>query len=78
MYLSYKDLSYLLFTTLTLQVEDSFDNIISYRSIRRLHQGTIDYIQPKSNKFTYTTTPIGLTSIITPPENHPSPHVIPS
>ena len=64
---SYKDGSYFLSLTFVLQVEDSFDNIISYRSIGSSHQGTIDYIEPKSNNSTPTTTPSGRPSMITPP-----------
>ena len=41
---SYKDLSQLFFPWFFLQAEESFDKIISYRSLGRSHQGTIDPI----------------------------------
>ena len=43
-YSSYKDGSYLLLTDFILQVEDSYDNIVSYRPLGKSYQGTIDYI----------------------------------
>ena len=41
-YSSYKDVSYLFFPDFILQVEDSYDNIVSYWSIGASHQGPID------------------------------------
>ena len=41
-----KDVSYLLFPTLVLQLEESFYNIMSNLSLSRFYQGTIDYIEP--------------------------------
>ena len=36
-YSSYKDGSYLFLPEILIQIEDSFDNIIRYRSLRRSH-----------------------------------------
>ena len=43
-YSSYKDRSYLLFYDFILQVEDSYDNIVSYRPLGASYQGPIEYI----------------------------------
>ena len=47
-YSSYKDGSDLFFPNFILQVEDSYDNIVSYRSLGASYQGPIDYIEHKS------------------------------
>ena len=43
-YSSYKDGSYLLLPDFILQLEDSYDNIVSYHTLGQSHQGPIDYI----------------------------------
>ena len=47
-YYSYKDGSYVFFRDFILQVEDSYDNIVSYWSLGASYKGSIDYIEPKS------------------------------
>ena len=41
-YSSYKDGSYLLFPYLILQVEDSYDNLVSYQSLGASYKGPIE------------------------------------
>ena len=43
-YSSYKDGSYLFFPDFILQVEDSYDNIASYKSLGASYTGPIEYI----------------------------------
>ena len=56
-YSSYKDGSYLLFPEFILQVEDSYDNIVSYWSLGASYQGPINYIEPKSTNSKAMATP---------------------
>ena len=74
---SYKDGSYLFFPNFSLQVGDSYDNIVSYRALIWSHQYPIDYITPKSTRSTSKATPSRRTWTITPFQNPPSPHNIP-
>ena len=77
-YFSYKDGSYLFFPDSILQVEDSYDNIVSYRSLSASYKGPIDYIEPKTKSSNNMATPSGQTSTITPEPKPQSPHIIPS
>ena len=77
-YYYYKDLSYLIFTEFILQVEYSYDNIVSYRSLGPSYQGPIDYIETISTSSTAMVTPSGRPSTINPEPTPQSPHIIPS
>ena len=69
---------YLFFTEFILQVEDSYDNIVSYRPLGASYQGPIDYIEPRSISSTAMDTPSDRPSMITPQPKPQSPHIIPS
>ena len=43
-YSSYKDGSYIFFPDFIIQVEDSYDNLVSYQSLGAPYKGPIDYI----------------------------------
>ena len=77
-YSSYKDGSYLFFPDFILQVEDSYDNIVSYRSLGASYKGPIDYIEPKATSYKTMATTSGRPSTITPKPKPQSLHVIPS
>ena len=77
-YSSYKDGSYLFFPDFILQVEDSYDNLVSYQSLGASYKGPIDYIEPKATSSKTMTTPSVRLSTINPEPNHQSPHIIPS
>ena len=77
-YSSYKDGSYLFFPDFILQVEDSYDNIVSYRLLGASYEGPIDYIEHKSTSFKTMATPSGRPSTINPEPTPQSPHIIPS
>ena len=76
-YSSYKDGSYLFFPDFILQVEDSYDDIFSYRPLGTSHQGPIDYIEPMFTSSTTMDTPSSRPSTITPNPTPQSPHIIP-
>ena len=65
-YYYYKDGSYIFFPNFILQVEDSYDNIVSYCPLGTSHQGPIDYIEPRSTSSTAMATPSNRPSTITP------------
>ena len=69
---------HLFFTEFILQVEDSYDNIVSYRPLGASYQGPIGYIEPRSISSTAMATPSGRPSMITPQPKPQSPHIIPS
>ena len=69
LYSFYKNDSYLFFPDFILQVEDSYDNIISYRPLEQSHQLPIDYIEPKSTWYTNIDIPYDHPSNITPTDN---------
>ena len=75
-YSSYKDGSYLFFPDFILQVEESYENLISYQSLRASYTGPIDYIEPKTPSSKTMTTPSGRPSTITPELTTQSPHII--
>ena len=77
-YSSYKDGSYLSFPDSILEVEDSYDNLVSYQSLGASYKGPIDYIEPKAPSSKTMATPSGRPSTITPEPTHQSPHIIPS
>ena len=72
-YSSYKDGSYLFFPDFILQVEDSYDNIVSYRSLGASYEGPIDYIKPKSKSSKAMATLSGRPSTINPEPTPQSP-----
>ena len=45
-YSSYKDGSYLFLPDFILQVEDSYENLVSYQSLGASYEGPINYIEP--------------------------------
>ena len=77
-YSSYKDGSYLFFPEFILQVEDSYENLVSYQSLGTYYKVPIDYIEPKSPSSKTMATPSGRPYTITPETTHQSPHTIPS
>ena len=77
-YSSYKDESYLFFPGFILQVEDSYNNIVSYRSLGASYKGSIDYIEPKATSSKTMETNLCRPSTITPEPKHQSPRIIPS
>ena len=77
-YSSYKDGPYLFFPDFILQVEDSYENIVRYRSLGASYKGPIDYIEPKSTSSKTITTPSGRPYTITSEQKPQSPHIIPS
>ena len=77
-YSSYKDGSYPFLPDFIIQVEDSYDNIFSYRSLGASYQCPIKYTEPKSTSSKATDTPSGRPSIINPEPTPQSPHIIPS
>ena len=77
-YSSFKGGSYLFFLDFILQAEDSYDNIVSYRSLGTSHQGPIDYMEPISTRSTAMDTPSGRPSTINPDQKPQSSHIIPS
>ena len=77
-YSSYKDGSYLFFIDFILQVEDSCDNIVSYRYLGASYKGPIDYIEPKATSSKTMSTPSVRPSTITPEPKPQSSHIIPS
>ena len=78
LYSSYKYGSYLFFSDFILQVEDSYDKIVRYRSLGASYQVPIDYIEPKSTSSKYMATPSGHPSTITPEPTPQSSNIIPS
>ena len=77
-YSSYKDGSYLLFPDFILQVEDSYDNIVSYRSIGASYKVPINYIEPKSTSSDTMATHSVRPYTSTPEPKPQSLHIIPS
>ena len=77
-YSSYKYGSYILLPDFILQVEDSYDNLISYQYLDASYKGPIYYIEPKAPSSKTIATPSGRPSTITPDPTHQSPHIIPS
>ena len=77
-YYYYKDVSYLIFTELILQLEYSYDNIVSYRYLGASYQGPIVYIETISTSSTAMATPLGRPSTITTEPTLQSTHIIPS
>ena len=77
-YSSYKDGSYFFFPDFILQVEDSYDNIVSHQSLGTSYKGPIDYIEPKATSYKTMMTPSDLPSTITTEPKPQSPHIIPS
>ena len=75
---SYKDGSYLFFPEFILQVEDSYEKIVSYQSLGASYEGPTNYIEPKSTSSKTMETPSGRPSTITPESKPQSPHFIPS
>ena len=76
-YSSYKDGYYLFFPDLVLQVEESFDKIISYSLIGCPQQGHIAYKEPKDSGISHTNLASVLPSKTTPHHSpQPSPHII--
>ena len=65
-YSYYKDGSYIFFPDFILQVEDSYENIVSYRSLGASYEGPIDYIESKSTGYNTMATPSGQLSTINP------------
>ena len=59
-------------------MEDSYDNIVSYRPLGTSHQGPIDYIESTSTRSTYMATPSGHPPTINTEPKTQSPHIIPS
>ena len=47
--------SYILFPNFALRIDDSVDNIVSYRSIGRSENSKLDYAQPRANRASSTT-----------------------
>ena len=59
-------------------MEDSFDNIISYRPLDRYRQGPIDDKEPKESGVSHTNLDSGRPSTTTPRHSpQPPPHIIP-
>ena len=77
-YPSYKYGSYLFFPDFILQLEDSYDTLVSYQSLGASYKGPINYIEHKAPISKNTATPSGGPYIITPEPTHQSPHIIPS
>ena len=77
-YSSYKYGLYLLFPEFILQEKDSYDNIVSYRSLGASYQGPIDYIEPKSTGSKDMASPSVRPSTINPKPTPHSPQIIPS
>ena len=77
-YSSYKDVSYLFFPDFILQVENSYDNLVSYQFLGASYKVPIDYIKPKTISSKTMATPSGRPYTITPKPKHQSPHIIPS
>ena len=75
-YSSYKDDSYLFFPDFVLQMEDSYDNIVSYHPLGTSYQVPIDYIEPQSTISTAMSTPSGRLSTINPEPTPQSPQII--
>ena len=59
-------------------MEDSHENIVSYRLLGSSYKGPIDYIEPKSTSPITMATPSGRPSTITPEPKPQSPQIIPS
>ena len=75
-YYLYKYGSQLFFPYFILQEEESYDNIVSYPSIGKSHQGTIDYIEPKYTCSTNRDIPYVQPYMVTPADKIPLPHII--
>ena len=75
LYSSHKDGSYMLFHEFILQVEDLYNNIVSYRYLGWSHQCPIEYIDTKSAWSTNRDTHSGRPSMVNHPDNPESPHI---
>ena len=59
-------------------MEDSYDNIVTYRSLGASYKGPIDYIEPKATSSKTMETPSGRPSTINPEPRPQSTHITPS
>ena len=57
--------SYILFPDFALKIDDSVDNLVSYKSIGQTSCTQLDYAQPRANRSTSDTTNKPPTSVIT-------------
>ena len=69
-YSSYNDGSYLFFPDFILQVEDSYENLVSYQSLSASYKGPINYMEPKAPSSKTMATPSGRPYTITPEPKH--------
>lgn len=75
-YSSYDVGSYILFPTFVLEVDDSHDNLLSYKSLGHSYTGHIDYVKPRTPQVDVST-PSGRPSTTIEPTTTPI-HLIPS